>query len=132
MSSKEYKNIEDVLAEGRHNLKVYPKQEWDDNTKSFIKGSHKRGTSAKGFNWYLYQTKVGDEYISLFANDKNKAFFDTGMIEVNILHKEVKGQKMYKEGGVPMLIAFFNEYQGAKAQGVPSSSQPAEDDDMPF
>jgi hypothetical protein len=112
MPDKTYPTLEDELGEGRHQIKVYPTPEFEN--KKPIKDSHKSGTSKKGFKWYLYQTKVNGKYVSLFANEKNKPWFDTGEVEVNIIPKLDKTTQrpifdMLNGKPVQVLTHFVNE-----------------------
>ena len=71
---KVYPKLEELLPEGKHIITVKPHQEWKDG--AFQEGTHKKGTSQYG-NWYIYDTKVDETWVSIFANDDNKEFFDS-------------------------------------------------------
>lgn len=65
----DYKNIQDVLPDGFTKLWVKPST--DKNT-----DEHKR---AKTGSW-MYYTKRGDEYFTLFAKEEEKSMFDSGEV----------------------------------------------------
>lgn len=123
---KKYKNLEDVLSIGEHKIKVFPKNEWKDGQK--VEGSHKHGQSAKGFKWWMYSTKVGDEYISVFANEDNKVLFDSGEVVAKVV------QKFDQDTGEPRKKIWFNpsdesvkEYKGKVITKAPSVKQIADE-----
>jgi len=107
-----YKNIEQLLKDGRYNLKVLPANEWDNDRREFVSGSHKSGTSKNGFKWWMYTVMEyapeGGEYqelkynvegkdyrVSVFASEKNKRFFDEGELEMEITPKlDEKGNEI--------------------------------------
>ena len=105
---KVYPKVEDLLPEGTHILKVSKQREWKDG--AFVDGSHKKGTSQFG-NWYIYTTKIEDQWVTMFANDENKEFFDTGVIEANVVPKRLKGSDddLFDATGKKLLKAFYNK-----------------------
>ena len=109
---KKYKKLHDVLPQGKHRVRVYPKNEWDSEKKEWIKGTHKSGVAKSGNTYWLYSTKVGDDYIGMIAFDEEeKRIHDTGEVEVNVVQKIDKATKepMYKAAGEPILMSFINE-----------------------
>lgn len=111
---KEYKEIT-VLGEGKHIISVKPAQEWKD--KKPVEGTHKQGTTKNGNEWYMYSTKVGNDWINLFAYDNQKELFDTGKVEVNVV------KKFDPDTGEPTLKAYFNpvpEVKEESPQEVPA------------
>lgn len=115
MDNKKFKKIEDLLPEGEHLIRVFPQEVWSDITKSYTKNTIQTGINKNtGQPWYKYKTKVGDEYVGLFAMNENKAYFDRGYIKVNIVPKRMKGVDgdifVMDENGNPKkaLKAFFN------------------------
>ena len=107
---KKYPQIEELLGEGEFAIEVKQHQEYDKETKEFIEGSHRHGSTQFG-NWYMYDTKIEDTWVSLFANDENKEFFESGMVKVNIVPKRLKGMKedLFDATGKKLLKAFYNE-----------------------
>jgi len=105
---KVYPRIEDLLPEGTHKLTVKPHPEFKDGKP--VEGSHKKGTSSFG-NWYMYDTKIEDQWVTMFANDENKEFFDTGVIEANVVPKRLKGSDddLFDATGKKLLKAFYNK-----------------------
>ena len=101
-TDKKYTNIEDILEVGEHVLKVSPKQEWENNKP--VEGSHKKGVSKGGFEWWMYSCKIGDEWINVFANTKNKQYFDSGYVVA------VVKSKYDEDTGEPFKKVFFNEH----------------------
>jgi hypothetical protein len=118
-----FKNIEQVLPEGKHIIKVFKANEWSESTGSFIPNTHKRTKPNKhGISGYMYNTDV--KYIdpesekerrcNLFAYDeRKKILFDSGEIEVNVVPKLNKqGKVMLTEGDdgsvTKELTCFFN------------------------
>lgn len=97
----DYKKAEDLLGLGEHVLEVSPQEEYKDG--AFISGSHRSGEGKKGFKWWMYKTKIGGEYVKLFASEKNKKFFDSGRV-VCVVKK-----KFNPDNGQPYNVAYFNE-----------------------
>ena len=108
----DFKNIEDLLGEGEHVIKVYPQREWNKEEKKWIEGTHKKGVSKKGFKWWMYSTKVGDDYVTVFANEKNKAAFDSGQVKCSVR------KKFDPDTGQPVLKTYFDpvERQGETSE----------------
>jgi len=106
---KHYPKLEELLAEGEHILKVKPHPLFDDSKKP-IPNSQKSGNSEWG-NWYMYDTKVGEQWVSIFANDKNKDMFDSGYVKANVVPKRMKGMTddLFDSTGKKLLKAFYNE-----------------------
>lgn len=129
MSDKKFPELVDVLPQGRHVIKVYPKKVYDKEKGEFIEGSHHQGVSKVG-KWYMYQTKIDDKYINLFASDKDKHFYDTGQVEANIIPKQVDGKDVFDRDGSPLLKAFINEIKDKKS-GEPAY-EPPESSSAPF
>ena len=131
--NKVYKNLEDVLPEGYHKIKVSPMPEFEDvigedgkpvlkdngkPKKKPVEGTHKKGVSKTGNNWWMYSTKVGEEYISLFANAESKPWFDTGEVEANVCQKIDKASKrpiFDVVDGVPVKVMRFFINDASKA-----------------
>lgn len=107
---KEYKNIEDLLPEGQHLIEVVKSGEFDKEGK-LIPNSHRSGTFKTGGKWYMYRTKINDEWITVFADEFNKRFFDTGKVLVKIVPKRMKGidTDLFDANGKKLLKAFYNE-----------------------
>lgn len=118
---KQHKYIQDVLPVGKHKIKVCPKREWDDQKRDWIDGTIKHGKGQHG-EWWLYQTLVGEgekkEYISIFANAKNKSFFDSGEVECVIkpLINKYSKKPEVDENGKPVIRAYFNEVVKEKGE----------------
>ena len=87
----------------------------DDGTpkKKPVEGTHRTGEFKTGGGWYMYSFKnAEDKFVTLFGNDKNKAWLDSGTVEIAVLHKEVNGEPCYTvvDGNpVPILISFVNQ-----------------------
>jgi len=115
MTEKKYPEITDFFKEGEHLIRVFPKKEWDNSTKSFKENSHKSGVSAKGFKWWMYSTKIEgasndgkNVYVNLFANEKNKEYFDTGHVSLIVKPKLVNGEEIFDRNGNKLMANFFN------------------------
>jgi hypothetical protein len=89
-----FKNIEDVLPIGKTIIKVYPARQWDAETGTFDKYSHKRTRPNKaGISGYMYSTDVKyvdnngkERRCNIFAYDKDKKeLFDGGEVEANVV-----------------------------------------------
>jgi len=106
---KKYPKLEELLAEGNHIVKVKPHPLFD-NDKKPIPNSQKSGSSEWG-NWYMYDTQVKGEWVTIFANDKNKDMFDSGFVKANVVPKRLKGQTddLFDSTGTKLLKAFYNE-----------------------
>jgi len=135
---KVYPQIEELLPEGSHIVKVYPQNLWDKEAGAYKEGTIMSGEyKTGGGHWYIYKTKIGEEYVSMFANDENKAGFDQGWIKVNIVPKRVKGSKedIYDATGKKLLKAFYNQLtpvelsmklnQGASLEDVNAMAEPS-------
>ena len=59
----------------------------------------------------MYDTKIDDTWVTIFANDESKKFFDSGMVLANIVPKRLKGMKddIFDSNGKKLLKAFYNE-----------------------
>ena len=135
---KKYPELVD-LGQGSHILEFKPKPEFKDG--QIVPGSHKKGTSKFG-NWYMYSTKVGETWYNAFANDENKAIFDSGKVEVVVRPKKDRdGEEVYKKNAegkiVPELSVFFNEVKESQAAAAESTGQTqdeglSEGDELPF
>lgn len=94
MNDKVYPKPTD-LGLGKHLVDVapMPKFEGEEGSKKPIEGTHNCGEAKHG-KWWLYSFKNADgKFTSLFANEENKAWFDTGVVEVNVVHKIDKATK---------------------------------------
>jgi hypothetical protein len=138
INGKQFKELTDFLPEGSHVLRVYPKQEWDSEKNEFIEGSHRHGAKivrGKPFKWWMYQTPIdkGDkkEYVTLLANQDNKAFFDTGKV-IAVIKK-----RFDPNTGEPHLVTYFNEYREKTETPEPKPTKKSvgadvEESDMPW
>ena len=124
-NKKQYPQVED-LGIGKHiitGIKTMPVFEEVDGKKKPVADSHKHGEKGD-FKWWMYSFKnKDDKYVTLFGNEKNKSWLDSGTVEVAILHKEVNNEPCYKvvDGKpVPILISFVNEAKGA-VQNTPKT-----------
>ena len=130
MTEKVYPKPTD-LGIGSHLVDVSPMPEFEevDGKKKPVSGTHRHGESAKGFKWWLYSFKDGaGKYTSVFANEKNKAWFDSGKVEIAVLHKEVDGQQQFvlvDEKPVPVLIHFVNQNPADKNKAAPTEAEQA-------
>jgi len=98
----QFKNIEQVLPEGEHLVKVFKSNEWVNG--AFDKNSHKRTKPNKnGVCGYMYSTDVKyfdeeaqkERKCSLFAYDeKKKALLDSGSVKIRVLPKLNKQGKI--------------------------------------
>jgi len=98
----QFKNIEQVLPQGEHIVKVFPSNEWVNG--AFDKSTHKRTKPNKnGVRGFMYSTDVKyfddeaqkERKCSLFAyDDKKKALFDSGTVKVTVLPKLNKQGKI--------------------------------------
>lgn len=130
-----YKNIEEVLPVGRHTIKVYPAQEWDNNKGQFVRGTHKRTKPNKaGVSGYIYNTDViylddgKERRCTLFAYDPTKkSILDEGQVEVNIVEyyltedgKTLSEKQLNASGLQPMKIvdSETNEIRAATKKRV--------------
>ena len=111
---KKYPKLEDVLSEGKHRIKLFQANEWDKENKKFIKGTHRHGVTKTGKPYWSYNTKVGETYVGVVAwDDEQKALYDKGEVEVNVVHKVDRATKepiwVVKEGKpVKTLTAYIN------------------------
>lgn len=115
-----YLNLEQVLPEGRHQIRVFKSEEYSESEQRYLKGTHRRTRPNKnGVIGYIYNTDVkyldGDKErrCNVFAYDeKKKKLFDGGEVEVNIIPKLVGGEEVFKKlpnGDFQKeLTAFFN------------------------
>ena len=142
---KNFIHVEDLLPEGFHLLRVKKHPEFED--KQPVADSHMTGKSQYG-NWYMYDTKLKTKvmntetnveeekeiWVSLFANDENKAGFDTGFIKANIVPKRAQGNKtddIFDSNGKKLLKAFYNvlspaEFEIAKKNLIEGNAKPQE------
>jgi hypothetical protein len=65
----DFKNIQDVLPDGKTKLSVKAKTDKDT-------GQHRQSKNNK----WMYYTKFNNEYFNLFADDDIKSWFDAGVI----------------------------------------------------
>ena len=74
----DFKKITDLLPIGVTKLTVYktPEKDIEGNR---IQGTHKNGETKFG-KWYMYSTKIGQEWVSIFGRDKDKAILDCGKV----------------------------------------------------
>ena len=107
---KVYPKLEELLTEGNHIIKVSPQNEWDKEAGAFKEGTLRQGESQYG-KWYIFRTKVGGEWVSMFANDENKAYFEMGYVKAVIVPKRLKGSDddLFDATGKKLLKAFFNK-----------------------
>lgn len=133
--------LEEVLEEGKHRIKVYPKNEWDEDEKKFKKDTHKSGVSKTGNQYWLYQTKVGEQYIGMIAFDEEqKRIYDQIDVEANVVHKIDRATKepiwkVIDEKPVKVLKVYINEIKETKETKEPLPQEPQEEvkvDDLPF
>ena len=66
----------------------------------------------------MFKTKIGEEWISIFANDENKEFFESGYVKANIVPKRMKGVEgdMYDVNGKKLLKTFYNRLSPAELE----------------
>ena len=124
---KEYPKLKDVLPLGRWNLKFFPKHKWDKEAGKFT-DEHHSGQSKHG-KWWLYNAKLGGKYYSEFANEKNKKFFDSGTVEINVVPKLVNGEPSFNAEGKANQTGFINEYDGV---GKIITEIPDDEEGLPF
>lgn len=125
----DYKKLEDLLENGTYQLTIYKAEEWDNDNRKFIQGSHKSGEAKGGKKYWIYNVdlcdgeklryKRGDkEYrVSIFAfGEEQKALFDTGQIEAVVQNKINKNTRQIEafvdaETGDTKIrrIVFFNK-----------------------
>ncbi len=128
---KKYWNLEELLPQGEHLLKVYPQGIWDDTAKEYSPNTLKSGSFKNGGNWFMYSTPItkemttvheafGDKeklYIKCFANDKNHEAFKTGFVKAVIVpKKDSNGDMNYDKDGNPKLTTFFNQLTPAELE----------------
>ena len=127
---KKYPSIEELLGEGKHIIKVKPHPEFEDRKP--VEGTHRSGKTKWG-NWYMYDAKINDQWVSVFANDDNKEFFDTGTVIANIVPKRMKGMEgdLFDANGKKLLKAFYNEFSEVD-KALAEKDETINVEDVPF
>jgi len=137
-----YKNITDLLGEGKHRIKVMKADRYDKNSGQFVKGEQQTVPTENGRIAYKYNIESvivngvekplrydngeGKEYrCSILAfNNETKSILDSGEAEINIVPKKTKeGKEIFVREGdefVKKLTYFINKIPKA---GIPRGDQ---------
>ena len=126
---KEYKKVEQLLPEGRFVLEVRPQNVWSKEKGEYIEDSIMSGSGEWG-NWYIFKTKIGEEWVSMFAGDKNKEGFETGFILAEVKAKVRKEKKewveIYGADGKKVLTTKYTALSPAELEIAKSKAEKGE------
>ena len=83
--------LEQVLEVGQHKLTCRKKPEFQDGKP--VQGSHQKKVAKNGNPYWLYSTKVGDQWVTFSAwNEEEKNWCDNGEITVEV-RQMARGRK---------------------------------------
>ena len=129
MEKREYLKVEQLLPEGRYVLEVRPQNVWNKEEGKYMENTIMSGSSEYG-NWYIYKTKIGEELVSMFANDKNKEGFETGFILAEVKPKVRKEKNewvdIYGANGKKVLTTKYTSLTPAELEMAKKKTEDGE------